>query len=231
MKQVGNDFTGGFPAKQGVDLSKRVPWANEPKCQSCHIGDANTIARTNISDFIVAKDGIRLKQAYRKSDASKDILPLILAMSSRFAENQGLYRLSKGHGGVMCEGCHGGTHSEWPNPNPNANDNVTATQLQGHSGTLIECNACHGPASLGLTLNGPHGMHTVNDPRWIEGHHDVFERNQDNCRACHGTHGQGTVLARVAADRTFNTGEDGRRSVTLKKGTQVRCDVCHENKL
>jgi hypothetical protein len=152
-------------------------------------------------------------------------------MSSRFAENQGLYRLSKGHGGVMCEGCHGGTHSEWPNPNPNANDNVTATQLQGHSGTLIECNACHGPASLGLTLNGPHGMHTVNDPRWIEGHHDVFERNQDNCRACHGTHGQGTVLARVAADRTFNTGEDGRRSVTLKKGTQVRCDVCHENKL
>lgn len=43
MTQVGNDFTGTFPQLPGsIDLAKRVPWANEPKCQSCHIGDAMT---------------------------------------------------------------------------------------------------------------------------------------------------------------------------------------------
>ena len=58
-------------------------------------------------------------------------------MASRFAENQSLYRLSgnkdgsgKGHGGVMCEGCHGSTHAIWPNQNPFANDNITATRYR-----------------------------------------------------------------------------------------------------
>ena len=60
-----------------------------------------------------------------------------------------LYRVSTGHGGVMCEGCHGATHAEWPNANPNANDNVTAKQLQGHTGTIVECTTCHGTSEPG----------------------------------------------------------------------------------
>ena len=159
MKQVGNDFTGGFPTGQGADLTKRVPWANEPKCQSCHIGDATTVASMNLSDFIISKDNIRLLQAYKVSDASKAVLPMNISPASRFAENQVLYRLSKGHGGVKCEACHGSTHAEWPNASANANDNVTAKQLQGHTGTVIECTVCHAAGSLGITLNGPHGMH------------------------------------------------------------------------
>jgi hypothetical protein len=231
MKQVGNDFTANFPVTPGVGAAgKRVPWAMEPKCQSCHVGDARTVTTMNRTDQIVAADGIRLLLAYPKSAATSPVLTPNESPTSRFAEDQKLYRLSKTHG-LACNGCHGATHAEWPNPNPAANDNIAATQLQGHSGTLIECNTCHAAGSLGLTLSGPHGMHPVNDARWTRSHSDVAEKNLDSCRACHGMRGQGTVLARVAATRTLAASEEGTRTVTLQKGTQVRCDLCHENKL
>jgi hypothetical protein len=230
MKQVGNDFTGGFPTGQGADLTKRVPWANEPKCQSCHIGDAVSVASMNLSDFIVAADGIRLLQAYRVSDASKASLPLNTSPTSRFAENQPLYRLSKGHGGVKCENCHGSTHAEWPVGNANANDNVTATQLQGHSGTIIECTVCHASGSLAANLNGPHGMHPVDDRNWILKHESLAENNAQSCRTCHGNRGQGTALSRAAADRTLARNESGG-TVSVKKGTQISCGTCHSNPL
>jgi hypothetical protein len=234
MKQVGNDFSAGLPVKKslaGIDATKRVPWANEPKCQSCHIGDAKSVTTVSRADHIVANDGIRNLLAYTKSSATSASVTMISAPASRFAENQSLYRLSTGHGGVTCQNCHGGTHSEWPNPNPLANDNVAATQLQGHSGTLIECTTCHAAGSLGLTLKGPHGMHPVNDARWTADHGDFAENQLDTCRTCHGMRGEGTVLSRVAANRTLRADEAGTRTVTLAKGTAVRCDTCHSNKL
>ena len=230
MKQVGNDFTAGFPTGTGADLTKRVPWAVEPRCQSCHVGDAKTVSTIARSDFIVAPDGIRNLMAYTRSSAGTPAVKLIDSPTSRFAENQKLYRLSKGHGGVACQGCHGSTHAEWPNPNPVANDNIAASQLQGHSGTLIECTTCHAAGSLGLTLSGPHGMHPVNDATWTRNHSDFAESRLDSCRACHGLHGEGTALSRVAANRTLAASE-GTRTVTLLQGTPVRCDTCHENKL
>ena len=231
MKQVGNDFTAGFPAGAGADLSKRVPWAMEPKCQSCHVGDAKSVTTMNRTDHIVAADGIRNLLAFTKSSAAAAAVVMIDAPASRFAENQKLYRLSQGHGGVSCQGCHGGTHAEWPNPNPAANDNIAASQLQGHSGTLIECTVCHAAGSLGLTLKGPHGMHPVNDPQWNLKHKEVAENNKDACRACHGMKGEGTPLSRVAATRTLKSDDDGNKTVTLQAGTPVRCNTCHENKL
>ncbi len=227
MRQVGNDFSANLPTTGALDLTRRVPWANEPKCQSCHIGDAVSVATTNRSSMIVAGDGIRLLQAYLTSDAAKDILPTILAPTSRFAENSSLYRLSKGHGGVMCKGCHGSTHAEWPNSNPNANDNVAATQLQGHSGVIAECSTCHTSAPAN-NLNGPHGLHPVNSTSFVSGHENLAKSNANACRSCHGTTGQGSVLSRTFANRTFSV--EGR-TVTLAKGTQVRCDTCHDQKL
>jgi hypothetical protein len=231
MKQVGNDFTAGFPAGTGADLGKRVPWAMEPKCQSCHVGDAVSVQSMNRSDFIVAADGLRNLAAYTKSSAASAQPTMIAAASSRFAENQKLYRLSQGHGGVKCQNCHGATHAEWPNANPDANDNVAALQLQGHTGTLIECTTCHAPGSLGLTLGGPHGMHPVNESGWTRGHGDFAESRLATCRTCHGQRGEGTVLSRVAATRTLPRGESGSTTITLQKGTPVRCDHCHSNKL
>ena len=227
MRQVGNDFSGNLPTTGQVDLTRRVPWANEPKCQSCHVGDAVSVASMNRTNMIVANDGIRLLQTYLKSDAAKDILPMIQASTSRFAENAGLYRLSKGHGGVMCKGCHGATHAEWPNANPNANDNVAAIQLQGHSGVIAECTTCHStmPAN---NLNGPHGLHPVNSKSFVSGHESLAKANPSACRSCHGTTGGGTVLSRTFADRSFSV--EGK-TVNLPRGTQVRCDTCHSQKL
>ena len=230
MEQVGDDFS------RGED--KRIPWASEPGCQSCHTGDAVD----NLSDsqgVIVASDGIRLLQAFRRGDLNATP---ILALNKRFAETQDgegndhLYRLSKGHGGVMCEGCHGSTHAIWPNPVLTSNDNITSVDLQGHTGTLTECDTCHEQGSLGLTLDGPHGMHPVNDFNWTKNHKEIAEHNGGTCQTCHGKAGEGTVLARTAADRV-GLCKDKKGSLCssegqkpkLVKGTEVSCTLCHGN--
>lgn len=236
MQQVGNDFT-KTPHSLSWDL--RVPWANEPGCQSCHTGDAVDNMAAN-GDVIAAGDGIRLLQAFRKNDA--DATPIV-ASNRRFAETQDsqgnnhLYRLSKGHGGVMCEGCHGSTHAIWPNPRDAAADNLASKDLQGHSGTLTECSVCHADADLGLTLDGPHGMHPVGSSNWNKNHEDVAERNASQCKSCHGKNGEGTVLSRTATERSWTCGDRGTlcaredQQISVARGTEVSCTQCHENKI
>ncbi|MCB1866803.1 MAG: hypothetical protein KDG50_15400 [Chromatiales bacterium] len=249
MQQVGDDFTGGFPLLAGADLTKRVPWAHEPKCQSCHTGDAmsNLVGTPHT---IAAADGIRLAQAFLSNDLAATPIE---AAASRFAENASLYRLSSGHGGVMCEGCHGSTHAIWPVNGPNgaavgslANDNVAALDLQGHTGTLIECTTCHEPTSTGLPLNlkGPHGMHPIADfngpdQRWNDKHKEVLEKQGPAaCQGCHGQNGEGTVLSRTATNRRLECKEksgslcgSGAKYIDVPKGTQIGCAQCHENEL
>ena len=256
LAQVGNDFTANvsaakpFPA--GADLTKRVPWANEPGCGSCHTGDATSnmasTAGTAVNGYDTNgnADGIRLIRAYLNTDANaKPIVPA----NKRFAENtvpasfngfanpgagnQKLYRVSTGHGGVMCEGCHGATHAEWDaDSSPLQNDNVTGNQLQGHSGTVSECSTCHTTSAMSSrTMDGPHGMHLVNDSRFIDGdNHGSLAKVENgkpgggSCGACHGSDHTGTVLSRVPVARTF-TGEHGG---TLQAGDPVACNLCHE---
>lgn len=252
--QVGADFTASFPTQPGnshPDL--RVPWAEEPRCQSCHVGDVNQVRDLMASGALADTalhardksgntDGLRLELAYALSDhkanGGADRLTLLDFPGSRFASNLPLYRLSggddgagKGHGGLSCEGCHGSTHAIWPNANPWANDNKTAMDLQGHTGTLVECTTCH-EGDLGTTLGGPHGMHPVGDTRFSKGGHEhLAEQNKDACRACHGRNGEGTVLSRALADRTLTRGEGGSSTVHLSRGQPVTCRLCHENKL
>ena len=238
MLAVGNDFSHDFPNNAGnIDTGKRVPWAVEPGCQSCHVGDA-TSQPGDTSGFIYAADSIRLLRAYRTGDV--DATP-IRATGSRFSENRivndqnqpvdVLYRLSKGHGGVMCEGCHGSTHAIWPNGNPNANDNVAAIQIQGHAGTISECTVCHETDQLSAsTQDGPHGMHLVDDRRfWREAHKDAAKRengrpNGGTCGSCHGSDHRGTVLSRTPVDRSWSVESRNR---TVAAGEPVGCDVCH----
>jgi hypothetical protein len=233
MKQIGNDFSGNFsaatPFPAGADLTKRIPWADEPKCQSCHTGDAMSNLTTS-ANVIRSSDGIRLLQAWRTNDTNATP---IVATNKRFAEetNSGktvLYRVSKGHGGVSCEACHGSTHAEWPvlpeSGNYIANDNMAAIQLQGHAGKISECTACHTAGSLPVSLGGPHGMHPVGDSRFISGHSSLAESNRNNCRTCHGQTGQGTVLSKVSVNRTVG-------SRTFTKGEQITCSRCHDNQL
>ena len=270
MQQVGNDFTLKVSSSNAGDFvldgSLRVPWAVEPGCQSCHTGDA--MQKNHPADAIVADDGIRLLQSYVTqhisvagvSEAVK-VSAIHSAPGSRFAENQAtnakgdtvdvLYRLSKGHGGIMCEGCHNSTHAVWPNQNPFANDNIAANQIQGHTGSIMECTACHDPSSfaedgeLKATLDGPHGMHPVGDTWFARGgHEDIAEDSADQCRACHGQTGEGTVLSKMATTRTLQCHEEdegdeeggdlcssGTVTAVFARGHQVTCQDCHENEL
>jgi hypothetical protein len=69
-----------------------------------------------------------------------------------YAQGQPLYRHSLGHGGLYCEACHDSTHAIAPSREPN--DAIKFIQLQGHSGTLLECIVCHASVPAG---SGPHG--------------------------------------------------------------------------
>ncbi|MCP3849281.1 MAG: cytochrome C [Gammaproteobacteria bacterium] len=221
----------------------RVPWANEPGCGSCHTGNAmdNMTAQANVMvnpfDAVGNVDGIRLAQAFLTSDSkatpivptNKQFAENVVAENTDADGNPKLYRVSTGHGDLLCEGCHGSTHAEWPNANPWANDNVAAQQIQGHSGTVTECTACH-DGNLGNTLKGPHGMHAVGDTSFSDGgHEDIAEKNDgDACRACHGRNGEGTVLSRAAMNRTLKNEDE---TILLAKGDLVTCSLCHENEL
>jgi len=203
-----------------VGNKDREPWIDEPRCESCHTGDA-----------VNNSGAIRFDQAWT---GNIDIATPRLAVNKRFAENKDtLYRNSLGHGDVACEGCHGSTHAIWPNAQASANDNVAANQLQGHAGTITECSSCH--TSLPLTLGGPHGMHNVNSTGWNTEHEDFYEDNPKACQACHGRNLEGTVLSRTAADRDYLRDEDddddeggGGQTIHVVKGTAVSCDICHE---
>jgi PKD repeat protein len=231
------------------DPQPRVPWANEPGCGSCHTGDvrdnlagtAGTIANTRDIDGNV--DNLRLRQAYVSGDAKATPIvptnkrfaePAVPASFNGFANpgagNPQLYRVSTGHGGVMCEGCHGATHAEFPNGNPDANDNVMANQLQGHTGPIVECDTCHtninalGTDGSTASLQGPHGMHVVGNTQFADGEHRR-NINRNACRDCHGQNGEGSVLSRTAADR--NLPDVG----FVPKGTPITCTMCHGNEL
>ncbi len=199
MLQVAGEFSG------------RMPWLDEPKCQSCHTGDA-------VKNSGVMRDTL----AYDPADPAA--LPRLNPWS-RFAENPDtLYRDSIGHGGLACEACHGSTHAIWPSRE--ANDNVASNQLQGHDGVIVECSACHG-TELAITTEGPHGMHNVNNPQWNKEHGEFYEQSNRNCKSCHGENLEGTVLSRTHDSRILFD-KNGNR-VKLSKGTAVSCSLCHEN--
>jgi len=249
LAQVGNDFSKFVtPANPGdfrlaSDFytnpnTLRVPWANEPSCGSCHTGDVMDNLHNAVDTLGSPSDNVRLVQAYRIGDSKAT--PIVPG-NKRFAENTVaandpgagnpmLYRVSKGHKGVFCEACHGATHGIWPNKNPDANDNVTAQQLQGHTGTIAECSTCH-TGDLGVTLDGPHGMHPVGDAgiRFADGGHGhLAESNPNACRACHGMNGEGSVLSKTKVARDFTGFKNGG---PVAKGHQVTCSDCHSNKL
>lgn len=236
MLAVGGDFPlGDGGSIDGTnDGHPRRPWLDLPRCQSCHTGDAVDYLRG--AELTASPDWpFRLRQAY--ADGDKSASPLT-ARNQRFAENSKTrFRFSKGHGGLFCEACHGSTHAIWPNGTESANDNIAAKSLQGFAGPLIDCDLCHQLQSLPITIDGPHGLHNINDPRWYDdGHEEYYEHNKNTCRACHGLDLTGTPLARMPTARNFDVeaeeeGEDHddeRQTVTYLKGDLVRCDRCHE---
>ncbi len=214
METAGLDCMNCHGNLYAVGQAGRQPWTDLPRCESCHTGDA----LSNTGDQIIGRS------TYTDSP---NVATFIIAENKRFAEQTDtLYRNSLGHNGVACESCHGSPHAVWPSRE--ANDNLTATTIQGHDGMIVECTACHG-TGLSLTLDGPHGMHNVNSQAWVDGHEDFFEKSSQTCQACHGIVGDGTVISKAAADRSFSVDDVG--TVNIPKGSEIHCGLCHENKL
>lgn len=194
-----------------VGVQGRQGWLDEPTCQNCHTGTAlannGQIRYTDVYD-IAGERRVAVDQTF----ATTPNVP---------AAGFSLYRFSSGHGGLQCEACHGPTHAE--SPSSQDNDNLQNIAVQGHSGALVECEACHGN-SPHTVAGGPHGLHPV-DARWISDHGDAAEGGGGAaCRACHGTDYRGTVLSYSKADRVFSTRYGTR---TFWRGFRVSCYACH----
>ncbi len=192
---------------------QRRPWQDMPKCQSCHTGDALNHLGTSLIGT----------QAYDPSDPANT--PFI-ATNQRFAENPDtLFRFSNTHGGMACESCHGSPHAEWP-ARISCNDNITAFLIQGHTGEIAECGACH-LSGLPPGLGGPHGLHNVNDLGWMSQHGVFLRQNPRSCKACHGTDLRGTVLSRAKDDRVLPRSAILGGEVIFTTGTEISCYACH----
>jgi hypothetical protein len=59
----------------------------------------------------------------------------------QYAQDQTLYRFSKGHHGIYCEACHDSTHAIAPSREER--DAIKFINLQGSAGTLEKCTTCH----------------------------------------------------------------------------------------
>jgi len=190
-----------------VGSPTRTGWLDEPNCQSCHTGTATqNSGQIRYSSVFTSTGAVRVPA--NKTFATNPDTP---------ATGKSLYRFSKGHGGLQCSACHGSTHAEFPSAH--SNDNIASTQLQGHSGVVMECTACHKQMPE-TAAGGPHGMHPVGS-YWLDKHHDYAGAA---CQSCHGTTYRSTVLSRTKADRTFS--HDG---TTMKfwAGQNVGCYDCH----
>ncbi len=109
-------------------------------CQDCH-GDMDQVASSIDEGRIPWVDEPSCRECH----------------TTNFGEPVGqLYRNSRGHGGVMCSGCHNSPHAIFPSREER--DNQVMVDLQGHSGTLADCTVCHGHNPEGL---GPHGLMAV----------------------------------------------------------------------
>ncbi len=186
-----------------VGRTGRVGWLDQPNCQACHHdGKRETAA--------VSSTGV-LKKWQDTRYASNPDTPL-----AGFS----LFRMSKGHGGLQCEACHGATHAEYPSSH--SNDNLLAQDVQGRAGTIGECTACHKTVPL-TTTGGPHGMHTIGSA-WVSKHGDSAEHGASACAYCHGADYRGGALSTAKAARSFSV--EGR-TVKYTAGQKVGCYDCH----
>ncbi len=200
---------GAFPrdaAKAGSKMlaDYRKPWVDEPDCGSCHIGNANKGKAGGNGFFSTGvmkrafddTDPSAVPRKVNKNDPDAVRFAVVPDYESQYTDYSStsastetpvkislpLYRYGKDiHGQVACAACHGAAHAVAPNRDPSANDNVTALQLQGYPGHVLECKVCHttdafkdlanldGSTVSGLStgvLGGPHNLHPVYDPYW-----------------------------------------------------------------
>jgi hypothetical protein len=115
-------------------------------CYSCHPGPQTQCLR----DVMSQKHGMDCIDCHgTMQKVSQNSSPwlneprcdAVACHGSGYAQDQPLYRKSKGHGGVYCEACHDSPHAIAPSRE--ANDAIKFVALQGYNGTLNKCTVCH----------------------------------------------------------------------------------------
>ncbi|MBI5057784.1 MAG: cytochrome C [Nitrospirae bacterium] len=191
-----------------VGAPGRAGWTDLPRCQNCHYWSDAT--RSYVRDTSVFDQSGNFRQT-----------------ASIFSSGTNLYKVGSGaggHGNVQCEACHGSTHAEYTTSEPN--DNVQSLRIQGHTGTISECSACH-IRPLPVTSNGgPHGLHTIGQ-MWVRTHGLFAKKDLSHCNQCHGSDLKGTPLSKAFTRRTlFSYG----KYKIFAQGHAVSCDDCHYGK-
>ena len=155
----------GLPGRAGVpslshamhDKHADVVHPGLTGCYSCHPGP-----RTQCLRDVMAQKGMDCTSCHGSvATVAQNPNPWLneprcdsaACHGSGYALDQPLYRNSKGHGGLYCEGCHDSPHAIAPSRQPN--DNIKFIALQGTPGTLQRCTVCH---TSWPTAPGPHGM-------------------------------------------------------------------------
>ncbi|MDR1967906.1 MAG: hypothetical protein LBQ32_04315, partial [Burkholderiaceae bacterium] len=184
-----------------VGAPARVGWLQQPNCQACHHDGQRETSAINPATG-------QLRTVADSRYATKPNVP---------GNGFSLFRFSTEHGNLQCEACHGATHAEYPSSHDN--DNVLSVSLQGHSGTVRECSACHTTVPT-TTSGGPHGMHTVGQP-WVKSHQSAAgSKNRASCAYCHGADFKGTYLSEVRQAKTVN-------GLNFVAGQRIGCYECH----
>jgi hypothetical protein len=148
----------GIPSLSNAMHSKhdgKVPNTTEG-CYSCHPGPDTKCLR----DVMSTQEGMTCISCHgTMSKVKQNTNPWLneprcdtCHKDSGFQQNNALYRLSTGHGGLYCEACHDSTHAIATSREPK--DAIKFINLQGSAGTLKKCTVCHLTEPSGA---GPHG--------------------------------------------------------------------------
>jgi hypothetical protein len=144
---LGAPGAGGLPSLSNAMHTRhdgKVPDTTDG-CYNCHPGPVTKCLR----DVMSVKDGFQCSSCHGgMSNIKNNPSPWLneprcdtCHTQARYAQNNPLFRLSTGHGGIFCEACHDSTHAIAPSSEPA--DAIKFINLQGYSGTLNKCSVCH----------------------------------------------------------------------------------------
>jgi hypothetical protein len=161
----------GLPGASGVpNLSKAMHEKHADKvsndqdgCYNCHPGPQTKCLRDVMSqrgmDCVDCHGSMEHVSQNQNPWLNEPRCDSANCHGAQYAQDQALYRQSRGHGGLYCEACHDSTHAIAPSREPN--DAIKFLDLQGVNlaiGAANRCSVCHTQTPDGP---GPHGIRAL----------------------------------------------------------------------
>ncbi len=157
----------GVPGKTGIpNLSKAMHAKHagefttpntQAQCYACHPGPQTKCLRDVMSvqydmDCIDCHGGME-QVAAKTQPWLQEPRCDSCHTEPQYRQDNALYRLSRGHGGLFCAACHDSPHAVAPSRE--ANDSIKFVQLQGSDGPLGQCTLCHLTQPAGTKVHAP----------------------------------------------------------------------------